>query len=266
MFRTTLVNLSPDAASTDAASGRNYVGELLGHEVIALLTKFQSLDSIQNIDSDPEIILELRRSKHVVRTGQGRLFLYDGRDLLVPAMVLTPDQIIAEIDGSAAASRTRPPLPFPLSATPPEENTFQPSLPRPTSPLRGTHRGVLATVALTLTGYLAYPAISAESAPRAAQPEAIKDIQQVETERTRWAGVYMVGTQPGQHGISLAIDGTMKLFEINAQGVPHLLQDTFGFGRIEGKLCVVGSQTNEPIFLVAPGTLQFGGENFLKIK
>jgi hypothetical protein len=87
----------------------------------------------------------------------------------------------------------------------------------------------------------------------------------VETERTRWAGVYMVGTQPGQHGISLAIDGTMKLFEINAQGAPHLLQDTFGFSRIDGKLCVVGSQTNEPIFLVAPGTLRFGGDKFIKI-
>lgn len=266
MFRTTLVNLSPDATSTDAGSGRNYVGELLSHEVIALLTKFQSLDSIQNIECDPEIILELRRSKHVVRTGQGRLYLYDGRDLLAPALVLTPEQIVAEIDGSAAASRTRAPFPLPISAAPPEANTFQPSLPPPTSPLKGIHRAVLATVALSLTGYLAYPAISAESTPRAAQPEAISDIQQVEAERTRWAGVYMVGTNPGQHGISLAIDGTMKLFEINAQGVPHLLQDTFGFGRIDGKLCVVGSQTNEPIFLVGPDTLRFGGETFLKIK
>jgi hypothetical protein len=266
MFRTTLVNLSPDAACTDTASGRNYLGELFDHEVIALLTNFQALDSIQNIECDPEIILEMRRSKHVVRTGQSRLYLYDGRDLLAPALVLTPEEIIAEIDGSAAASRTRAPFPLPPVDSPTDENLFQPSLPPPTSPLRGIHRATLATVALGLAGYLAYPAMSAESVPSTGQPEILTDVQQVEAERTRWAGVYMAGTQPGQHGISLAADGTMKLFELNAQGAPHLLQDTFRPSLIDGKLCAMGRQTNEPIYFVGPGTLRFGGETFLKIK
>ena len=109
-------------------------------------------------------------------------------------------------------------------------------------------------------------AMSAEAVPGTGQPEIVTGVKEVEAERTRWAGVYMTGTLPGQHGISLADDGTMKLFELNAQGAPHLFPDTFRPGRIEGKLCVIGSQTNEPIYLVGPGTLRFGGETFLKIK
>lgn len=263
MFRTTLTNLDVEAGHASADYGKECLGELASHEVVVLLDRFCTLDPAENARAEPEILFESRRSKYVVRTGMGQLHVYDPRRPLEPALVLTALQLLAELDGTAAASRTRPP--FPMAEDQPSEPTLLFVQPKPVSALQAWHRIALSAATILLTGYLVYAPRSVASPGPAESFEPIATGQEAETIRGTIAGVYMTGSQAGHHGIALATDGTMKLFQLNAQGIPSLIRDNFRVGRIEGKLGVLGHQPGGTIRLTEAKTLTFCGETYHRI-
>jgi cobyrinic acid a,c-diamide synthase len=262
MFRATLINWERETAQAALEMPPRPLGLLSSDEVRELLEQFRALDPLQNAEADPEVHLEVRRHKHVVRTGQGRLFLYDPRNSLDPALVLTAEEIIAELDGSAAAARTRAPF---MSPALPEELAPVASAPRPVSPLRPHPRAVLAGASLCLAGYLAYAQFSAEWAAPVVAFEPLTDASQIEAHRASLEGVYMTGAQPGHHGIALAADGTMKLFQLNPQGPPSLIQDTYRVGRTDGTLSVRGGQPGGVIRVSGSTALVFCGETYQRV-
>ncbi|MCX6953393.1 MAG: hypothetical protein NTV51_14675 [Verrucomicrobia bacterium] len=263
MFRTTLTNLDLEAAHASPDYGKECLGELAAHEVVVLLDRFCQLDPAENARAEPEIVFESRRSKYVVRTGMGQLHVYDPRRPLEPALVLTALQLLAELDGTAAAARTRPP--FPLADDPQPEPTLPFVQPKPVSALRVWHRVTLSAATILLTGYLVYTPRSAASPGPAEAFEPIAHEPEAETTRSAMAGVYMTGSQAGHHGIALAADGTMKLFQLNAQSTPSLIRDTFRVGRIDGKIAVLGHQPGGAMRLTDPTTLTFCGETYRRI-
>jgi hypothetical protein len=95
--------------------------------------------------------------------------------------------------------------------------------------------------------------------------EPVTDPQEQEHYRADLAGVYLTGQLPGDHGIALATDGTMKLVQLNAQGTPSLILDTFRVGRIDGELSVLGLQSTMPVRVTGRNTLSFGGENYQRL-
>lgn len=240
MFRVTLVNLDDDVTHATPDSGSCEIAEVRSDEVIDLLERFCAVDAVENLKSDPEIIFEYRRNKYVVRTGQGRLHLYDPRRPLEPALVLTPAEVLAEIDGSAAAARRRASVAAAEWAS--SDLVDLPSAPPPRAALRLPHRIAFVAAAVCFGGYTAYCQFSAARSVPPVTFEPVSDPREVEAYRSDYAGVYMTGSQPGHHGIALNADGTMKLFQVNPQGPPGLIQDTYRLGRVDGHLCALGTQ------------------------
>jgi hypothetical protein len=263
MFRTTLVNCDVDAGTASVDLGSRPLGKLEPHAVIAVLEKFRAIDPIQNATVDPEVILETSRRKHHVRTGQGKLFLYDTRDSLAPALVLTSEEIVAELDGSATRSRSRAAaLATPL---PEAEPIAAPISPTPVSSLRPAHRLALAAAAIALGAYVGQPYFSSPAPSHLPAYELVQDAKQAEATRTEVAGVYLTGSTPGNHGISLGADGSMKLFQINIQGSPSFLQDTYRVARAGGRVCVVGQAPGRLIQISGKQALSYGGETYQRL-
>ncbi|MBI5691751.1 MAG: hypothetical protein HZC55_16830 [Verrucomicrobia bacterium] len=265
MFRVTLCNFDAASGQASAEFGSMSGGFLSSGELQELLERFAAVDPIQNADAEPEIGIEVRRRRHLVRTGQGRLFLYDPRNALEPALVLTPAEVIAELDGSAAAARTRAPF-SPLAAPAPEVPATPPG-PTVISPLRRIHRIAVSAVALACAVYLAAPLVITASAR--ALPDRftfLSDPARIEATLQSVSGVYMTGSRPGHHGIAVAADGSIKLFQLNRQGIPSLLNAHVRVGTLEGETCLIGDEFREPIRFRGKGVLVFCGETYQRIQ
>lgn len=270
MIRITISNLARDAGTASADLGRRSLGELNNEGTIALLEKFRALDPVENLEAEPEIVLETRVNKFVIRTVQQRLYLYNPRRIDEPALKLSAEQIVAEVDGTAAAARTRAPFPAKRESSPAGEFGDQTRpLPPPAPPenlLKSNHRLALAAALVALCGYLGYPAFLPAPADPTPPFEATHDVGQIKKLQSQVAGVYVTGNNPGDRGIALAEDGTLKLFELNADSSPSLLQSTFQVGRSAGTLAVSGRQIGGLIYPLGKTTLRHAGETYRRVE
>lgn len=261
MFRITLVNWDPNAALVSADLGKHCLGDLTPFAIVILLEKFAAIDPILNAIVDPEVIIETTRRKHIVRTGQGRLFLYDLRNALEPAIVLSPEEVVAELDGSAVRVRSRTRIFRPIEAK------AEPVAPcaEPLIGLRPPHRLALLCTALCLTIYLVNPHLSAEAAAPFPEFVPVASGKPTEALRGEIAGVYLTGSTPGHHGIALRPDGTMQLFQINASGNPSHINDSYRVGHMAGQVCVLGSTPNRLVRQITKGSFSYGGETYQRL-
>ena len=265
MFRVTVVNFEPATGQASSEIGSCSLGEIGAAELLDLFTRLRAVDPIQNVEAEPEIRIEIRRQRYVVYTGQQHLYFHEAWNAAEPARVLLPEQIIGELDGTAAAARkqfvedrARGVKTAPAVVEPPRAPKRPPMPPK-------VRRAILTTVLLTLSVYVAEPLLSATRDSAAAGFEPISDPKQLSAYQEDLAGVYMSGSQPGHYGIALSADGTMKFFQLNARGIPGVIRDTFRVGRIDGRLCVMGSLPGGPMVLVGKHTISYSGETFERL-
>ena len=263
MFRTTLVNLSADATQASPDFGPRSLGTKSRDEVRALLEQFRALDAVANAKADPEILLETRREKHLVRTGQNRLYLYDPRDALAPALVLSVDEIIAELDGTAAAARTRAPFVPPAAVV--DEGYTPVRLPPPRTTLRPPHRLALGLIAACSAGYLVFALGFSGAESPADEFQLLADEPSSERARAELSGVYMTGTNSGARGVALAADGNLKLFQNNDDGAPSLIRDTYRVGKLGTQFAVRGTSTKVTLRFENAAQLTTGGETYHRL-
>jgi hypothetical protein len=79
------------------------------------------------------------------------------------------------------------------------------------------------------------------------------------------AGVYMTGTQPGQHGIVLTATGELRLFELRAVDAPRVVNATGEWGRVGPTLCLASDQPGGLIMIPDPDTMVYCGETYRRI-
>ena len=75
----------------------------------------------------------------------------------------------------------------------------------------------------------------------------------------------MTGAQAGQTGIALTADGSLRLFQINTQGTPSLIQDSYRLGRIGNVVYILSNQPGGPIRVNEGNTLTFCGEIYTRL-
>lgn len=268
MFYVTCVNLTADARNGDAGSGPRRTVEMSADRLVALLEVFAEIDAGENNAADPEIRIESRRNRFVIRTAQKRLFLHNPRDLTEPTYVLSAREIIAELDGSAAeARRTAPPVPLPLATegrtTGDGEflNEFPARLPAdpPSFPF-----GLLALV-FALGGYIVYAEFFA---PHGDEPPALAPLSAPElvAEESSLVGSYMTGIEPGHHGIVILTGGRLELFQVNARGGPGTVYGTYTLGRKNGELALSIDQPGGLIKVNSRDALEYCGETYKRIR
>lgn len=262
MYNVTLVNLAADARSAAVTLVPIEKSALSLEDLRALLQNFCDLDPVQNVVADPEIRVQGRTGRYLIRTGQKKLFLYDVLNRENPAQVLTLPELMAELDGSAAAARA---IPLEVPAQMPGGDTL---IGTATAPAAATANwkllgGMIAAAAILLSAivYLRLPAEGAGALPP------LEPIPPAELAATRLAlaGVYMTGSQPGQHGMVIRDNGDLKIFELNAQAPPSVILDTCEPGRRGPKLYLATNQPGGPIEVTDHDALVYCDEIYKRI-
>ena len=259
LFTVTLVNLDAEARTAMPDQGRLSLGKLDADRLVALLETFRELDPLQNLEAEPEIVVEARREKYLIRNDRKNLLLYNVRNTAEPAYKLSPAEIIAELDGSAASARTT--VPFHGHGEKPAE--VMEYVPPPVTPKKPPV--LLAAVAILLglgvlaVGFLTFS--QKEPVPYTLITDSAERTQAGST----LVGVYMTGSEPGQHGIAVMDDGAIKLFELNSQVAPSVIYDTYRLGRLDTTLCLVTHQPGGVIEARDRDTLVYCGETYQRL-
>ncbi|MBI5771529.1 MAG: hypothetical protein HZA93_27395 [Verrucomicrobia bacterium] len=266
MFNVTVVNLTADARHAAIHSGPCPLGQLSADELVGLLQTFAEIDPVENNDADPEIRVEQRRQRFVIRTAQKKLFLHNPRDLNEPAYVVSAREIIEELDGTAAARRTPPPFAYPTDAAQASGGSAFPQEIAPT-PLPGPRSRPIGLIALVfvLAGYVAYAELTRH---REGQAPALTPLTATElaAEEPALTGAYMTGAEPGQHGIVVLGSGKLELFQVNARGGPGTVHGTYQLGRKDGGLRLATDQPGGMIAVSSRDTLEFCGETYKRVR
>lgn len=269
MIRVTIVRFDPDSGRAASDLPDQNAGGLAAAELVALLGRFRTLDPIENVEAEPEIVLDTGRQKFVVTTLLGRLHLIEPRKAFGTALVLSPDEVVAEIDGSAAAARNRTLADARAQNRSPAviATSVAPPLPTNKAPGRAMPRRIaLGAAACVLATYVSISQLALRRPPPRVDFEPIKDARQNAAYGRDLAGVYMTGNQPGDYGISVGEDGALKLFQLNAQATPSLLRDTGRIGRIDGQLALLGNLPGGPLRFKGKSSLTFSGLTFQRVQ
>lgn len=224
MFNVTTFNLAPDLRSALPGEGHTGLGELSPAEFAALLARFRELDAMQNAQADPHLIVTARAGKFLIRTGQGKLLLYDARDSTVPYAELSADEIVAQLD------RTPP------TSAPPEAPAAAANAGADT-PNRAIAVAILLA-GLALNGYTLYSAFYTESVDEKPAVTLLTDPTEVAARLHDAVGTYATGDQPGDRVLMVTPDGKIKFLEIGARSRLSDSVDTFHLGRRDKKLCL----------------------------
>ena len=262
MYNVSLVNLAADARTAADSLVTIERPGLTGVELRTLLQAFGEIDAVENAVAAPEIRVKVRNENHLIRTGQKKFMLYDVAHRELPAHVLTLDEVMAELDGSAPAARSATVIQHQVAAL------EQPaSLPLPASPVAQVSKPRvfgLSAVALILLGaivYLAMP-VAKETAPAGFVPVASTELAALQDSL---AGVYLTGNEPGQHGIVLTGPGELKLFVLEASDAPRVVYVSYRLGRVDSKLSLATDQPGGAIEVRADGALVYCGEVYVRI-
>lgn len=264
-FEVTLINLTREGQVAPEPPTSIALGKVSADKLTSLLEVFLQIDAVQNLKIDPEIRVHTRRDHYIIRTGQGKLFLYDARRLSEPAYVCGLKDIIGEMDGSANARRTTVPFEVarPISLPHEDETTLPP--PPPPAPESPVLNLVLAAVALAMAAYIAFPIFRSETGAAGPQLAELSPAERL-NEDVALTGVYMTGAEAGEYGIAVLGNGDLKLFRINAEAAPSVVYAKYKLGRRASAIYLATDQPGGLIKAVGRQTLSYGGRNYERIQ
>lgn len=258
-----LVNLSADARAV-ATGTRSELRDAGADALQELLRNFCAIDPIENALGDTEIRVHVRHEKYLLRTEQGKLILYDVNQRDLPAQILTVAEALHELGGAAGAARHQAiqlarAEAGPVVAPGPELPVMAPAATarRPLVLALAVTAGLLSAAILWLAGPFA-----TEGAPAGFHPLAPAEIAKLQGTLT---GVYLTGSEPGQHGIVVLGPGELKLFELGSVEAPRVVYAGYRPGRIDGRLWLATDQPGGGIEVTADGNLVFCGEVYQRI-
>ena len=263
MFQVTLRHLDATAAHANQTFEEICLERVRADKLLVLLTNFAGIDAHQNNEAEPEISIDAAAGRFLVRSDSRRLLLQNTRRYDEPAIALSPEEVIGEVDGTAPAARRAAAIayvetlaPFPVPA---EEPAYVP----PPKPKEKPSWAMFA-VSIVMGAALIFQLSSAREAAAGKEPAWLDD-DAATTQREDLAGVYLTGTGPGQHGIALTADGSIKIFEFNAALAPSVVNDNYRPGYFGEKLVLGTTQPGGPITVSNPTTLFYGGETFRRL-
>jgi hypothetical protein len=262
MYDVSLINLTADARSAADSLVNIERSGLTGEELKILLQSFSEVDAVENAVAAPEIRVKVRGESYLIRTGQKKLMLYDVLHRELPALVLTLEEALAELDGSASATRN-------ASAPRPPGAEFgeSPAPPLPVHPVETAHRPrviTMAAVVFILFGAMIYlqRENGAVAAPASFHPVPPDESAALQSSLT---GVYMTGNQPGHHGIVFINAREIKLFELSGATAPRVVYASGELGRVGSQLALATDQPGGLIEVSDHDTLVYCGEAYRRI-
>jgi len=259
MYHVTLVNLSADARAAAVSLVPVERRGLGPDEVRALLANFQMVDPVENAAADPEMRIRIRQESYLVRLGNRTLVFYDMQRRDLPAQLLEAEAVMAELDGSASLARARAQTAAVQAALQPAAEPPAPARNEQSNPTRLAVLGGLAAGLAATLAWLWWPdPLARVDAVRLSAEEA-KSFYQLH------AGVYLTGSQPGQHGIALTTTGDLKLFELQAVEAPRVVPAGGQPVRAADRLGLATDQPGGLIMVADRDTLVYCGESYRRL-
>ena len=250
MFTVTTVNLTSDTTGAAPSLGTAELGTLSPEEFTALLGRFQQLDARQNHDADPHLLVTAAAGRFLIRTGQGKLFLYNARDTTEPYSELSASEIAAQLD----RQRTTP-LPTATDSAAAE--------PKP-APHYAIAFAILIA-GLGLNGYTLYSVFYTESVNVTPAVVLLTDPAELAARGREAVGSYATGGLPGDRVITVTADGKIRFFELGVKdGITHNT-DTFKLGRHDRKFCLLTADSGV-VNIVNPDTLLYYRDTYRRTK
>lgn len=251
MFTVTTVNLSSDTSTADSSFGPSELGVLTSDQFLALLHRLRRIDSAQNNDADPHLLVTAALGRFIVRTGQAKLFLYNARDTTEPYSSLSPEEIIAQLDPQIT------PAPF----------TFTSST-APAQPRAAPHYAIAFAIliaGLALNGYTIYSVFYTESVHEVPSVVVLTDVAELATRSSEALGSYATGNQPGDRVITVTPDGKIRFFELGTKDGIAINTDSFRLGRHDKRFCLLTAESGVVDF-VNPDTLLYYRDTYRRTK
>ena len=258
-YQVTLINLLANAGSTGAES-RVDRSRMSAEELRELLVNFCGIDAVEHATLEPEIRVQVRGESYVLRAGHKNLVLYDALHREAPGHVVTVDEAMAELDGSAQAARTAVPW-HKLEAA----HTVLPVVAMAPSPrsVRVWRISLAAAVIVFAAGagFLRFwPEIALPEAGWTALAAA-----EATAVRNAVAGVYLAGSEPGAHGLVVMPTGELRLFEFRGGEVPRVVRAAYEPAHAGSTLVLVTDQPGGAVIARDANTLLYSGETFVRV-
>ncbi len=252
MFKVSTLYLDPEVRHPGVQHGSASRGELDAAGVIAMLETFRSIDALEMIDLDPQIIAAGRACKLIIRTNRKKLFAYNAQNMNEAALEMTPAEIVQRLDDLKPA----------LVA----DEADQSGLVARTPPSRTKMGYALLAIALLINIYTVYTMVS-----KPAQVDDKSDVVYVAdaSERAQKqrivAGTYATGNTRGNRILMIDSDGTLQYSEIGAPGNPAPWTGTYRVGSRNQNLCLSVDGASV-IDVIDPNTLVYYRDTFHRIK
>jgi hypothetical protein len=262
MFRVSTVNLSPDGRRFDPQAGTIDLGELPADQLVDLLERFRGIDPVENTEAEPHITATGRAGKFLVRTGRGKLFLYNARDSIEPYAELTADEIVVQLERTAV---TAPPF---ASMTATDSGSSPAVPPAPAMHRSAPHRGIAAAILVTglaLNGYTLYSVFYTESVNEQPAVTLVTDPAELASRQQELLGTYRTGEQPGDRIIAIEADGRIRFTEIGSKNSVVNNADAYRLGRRAGKYCLTTAESGL-IDIVDIDTLTYYRDTYRRVR
>jgi hypothetical protein len=252
MFKISTIYLDPDVHHAGVQHGSVTRGEMDAAGIIALLEKFSSIDAMEMLDVDPQVIATGRDSKLIIRTNRKKLFVYNAQNMNEAAIEMTPAEIVQKLDHSQ---------PAPVAGESGQSGLV--AAPEPSRPGIGY---ALLAFAVLVNIYTVYSMVS--------KPPQIDDKSDVvyvasahDMARAQQAvaGTYATGHTPGNRILIISSDGSLQYSEIGAPGNPLPWTGTYRVGSRHQNSCL-SVDGGSVIDVVDSNTVIYYRDTFHRVK
>ena len=256
MYQVILVNLTPDARAV-APHSRVPLPGVAPERMRRLLQNFSAIDRVENSNADTEFRVVVRSENFLVRSQHGKLVFYDMRQRDLPGQILTLDEVIEELNGTAGEVRKQ--VVRETRAKAEDEALERRSAAGPDN--RKLVFLLAVAIGLGIANYRFWPRDTGRF-PSNFMPPSGADLNNL---KRNLSGIYMTGNGPGQHGIVATGPTELKIFEFGAVEAPRVIYATFTPGWSGAKFCLVTDQPGGLVEVKNDGTLIYCGEIYRRI-
>jgi hypothetical protein len=251
MSKVSTSHLDAEARHAGVQHGSIVHNRLDADKLIGLLENFQSIDPMELIDSDPQIMAMGRGCKLNIRTVRKKLFVYNVENMNEAAAEMTPAEIVQRLGDTTPATA--------VAAAPPEA-TEQSSLPTESQPRRaGKVWPIVAAIVLvnSYTGYVLFQ----QSRIEKWGITFVLDDSEIAKQCQIFAGTYATGS----HTLIVGKDSSLQYRETGTGKKASLWTGTYHVA-LRGQKTCLSIDGGGIVNASDSNTLTYAGETFHRIK
>jgi hypothetical protein len=255
MSKVSTACLDAEARHVGVQHGSIVHGSLDANKLIELLENFRSIDPMELIDSDPQILAVGNGCKLTIRTVRKKLFVYNAEDMNEAAAEMTPAEIVQRLGTATPATAVAPA---------PVEETGPSSLPTEPGPARAGKVWLLVAVIVLVNSYTGY-SIFQQSRTEKWGITFVLDDNEIAKQCRIFAGTYATGSAPGSHALIVGKDGSLQYGETGTEKKSALWTGTYHIA-LRGQETCLSIDGGGIINASDSNTLNYAGETFHRIQ